>query len=61
VAFHILDFEVPVARLRERIIQRSRAGGDASEADLDVLQHQIDTAEALAADEKENLVPIRSS
>jgi hypothetical protein len=52
---------VPVARLRERIIQRSRAGGDASEADLDVLQHQIDTAEALAADEKENLVPIRSS
>ena len=60
VAFHILDFQVPVASLRERIIQRSRAGGDASEADLDVLQHQIDTEEALAADEKEGLVRINS-
>jgi uncharacterized protein len=60
VAFHILDFQVPVATLRERIIQRARAGSDASEADLDVLQHQIDTEEALAADEKEGLVRINS-
>jgi len=60
VAFHILDFQVPVTTLRERIIQRARAGSDASEADLEVLQHQIDTGEALATDEKEFLVPINS-
>jgi len=58
VAFHILDFQVPVARLRERILQRSHRGCDASEAGLDVLQHQIDTEEALGADEQEARVPI---
>ena len=56
VAFHILDFPVPVAILRERISQRARAGGDASEADLDVLQHQLDTEEPLAADEQADIV-----
>jgi predicted kinase len=50
-AFHILDFQVPVATLRARILQRAHEGRDASEAGLDVLQHQIDTAEALGADE----------
>jgi hypothetical protein len=51
VEFRILDFPVPVATLRERIVQRSRAGGDASEADLSVLQHQLDTEEPLGPDE----------
>jgi len=50
--FRILDFPAPVATLRERIVQRSRAGNDASEADLAVLQHQLDTEEPLAADEQ---------
>lgn len=52
VTFRILDFPVPVATLRERILQRSRAGNDASEADLAVLQHQLDTEEPLAIDEQ---------
>lgn len=56
VAFHILDFPVPMTTLRERISQRARAGGDASEADLDVLQHQLDTEEPLAADEQADIV-----
>lgn len=60
VAFHILDFQLPEATLRERILQRSRAGSDASEADLDVLQHQLDTEEALGADEQDARVPIDS-
>ncbi len=51
IEFRILDFPVPVATLRERIVQRSRAGGDASEADLAVLQYQLETEEPLAADE----------
>ena len=58
VAFHILDFQIPVATLRERIIHRARKGSDASEADLNVLQHQIDTEEALAADEQADIVRI---
>jgi predicted kinase len=60
VAFHILDFQVPEATLRERILQRLRAGSDASEANLDVLQHQLDTEEALGADEQDARVPIDS-
>jgi hypothetical protein len=52
VECRILDFPVPVATLRERIVQRARTGGDASEADLAVLQHQLDTEETLGADER---------
>jgi hypothetical protein len=52
VTFRILDFPVPVATLRERILQRSRAGNDASEADLAVLQHQLNTEEPLDIDEQ---------
>jgi aminoglycoside phosphotransferase family enzyme len=51
VEFRILDFPVAEAVLRERVVRRSRQGGDASEADLAVLQHQLATAEPLAADE----------
>jgi aminoglycoside phosphotransferase family enzyme/predicted kinase len=54
--FRILDFPVPLATLRERIVQRSRAGNDASEADLAVLQHQIETEEPLGADEQLEIV-----
>lgn len=58
IEFHVLDFPVPVAALRERILQRSRAGNDASEADLAVLQYQIDSQEPLAADERAGIVSI---
>jgi len=58
VLFRILDFPVPVATLRERIVRRSRKGNDASEADLAVLQHQLDTEEPLAADEEAARVDI---
>ena len=60
LAFGILDFPVPVATLRERIVQRARAGGDASEADLAVLQHQLDTEEPLGADEQTGITRIGS-
>ncbi|MBN8764334.1 MAG: AAA family ATPase [Thiobacillus sp.] len=58
VPFHILDFQVPVATLRDRIVQRAQAGGDASEANLAVLQHQLDTGEALDASEQAERVSI---
>mgnify|MGYP000002786690 CR=1 FL=1 len=58
VEFRILDFPVPVATLRERVVQRSRAGNDASEADLAVLQHQLDNEEPLDSDEQAAIVRI---
>jgi len=56
VEFRIVDFPVPVATLRERIVQRSHSGNDASEADLAVLQNQLDTEEPLGADEQREIV-----
>ncbi|OZA29210.1 MAG: aminoglycoside phosphotransferase [Hydrogenophilales bacterium 17-64-11] len=58
VEFRILDFPVAAATLRERIVHRSRTGGDASEADLAVLQHQLDTEEPLGADERADIIDV---
>ena len=46
--------------LRERVLARQRAGGDASEAGLDVLAHQLATQEPLAADERSYVMTINS-
>ena len=51
VPFAIVSFLAPEAELRARIAARHRRGDDASEADLAVLEHQLETAEALAPDE----------
>jgi hypothetical protein len=51
IEFHILDFPVPVGTLKERILVRARADNDASEANLAVLQHQLDTEDALDENE----------
>lgn len=51
VSFHILDFAVPEALLRQRVQARSEAGRDASEADISVLELQLQTQEPLTADE----------
>ena len=61
VAFHILDCQLPVAVLRERILKRAREGSDASEADLAVLQHQIDSENVLAVDEQAEVTRIDQS
>ena len=46
--FAIAACEAPERVLRERVLARTRAGGDASEATLDVLAKQLATAEPLA-------------
>lgn len=56
--FRIHDFPVAVAVLRERILQRSRAANDASEADLDVLQRQLETEEPLSLDERSQVTTV---
>jgi uncharacterized protein len=49
--FVILRCEASVATLRERVSARARHRGDASEADLAVLEHQIATQTPIGADE----------
>jgi predicted kinase len=61
VALHILDFQAPAATLRERILKRTQLGNDASDADIAVLQHQLDTEEPLAIDEQAGIVSIDAS
>ncbi|MBI5439280.1 MAG: AAA family ATPase [Nitrosomonadales bacterium] len=51
VPFRILDIQVDHAVLRERVGLRAAQGKDASEADLHVLQHQIETAQPPDTDE----------
>ena len=51
VPFRILDLRADHATLRQRISLRSTREKDASEADLRVLQRQIETARPLDADE----------
>jgi len=47
----IADFQAPETVLRERIVRRLQAGIDASEADLSVLDHQIQTHDPIGDDE----------
>jgi len=48
---NILNLSVDHATLRERILRRAKQGQDASEADLRVLEHQIETGQLLGYDE----------
>jgi predicted kinase len=52
VPFAIADFVAHADILRARVRRRLEAGGDASEADLHVLEHQRQTAEPLTASER---------
>ena len=51
VPFAIADCTAPERVLRDRVGQRLATGRDASEATIEVLEHQLATAEPLASDE----------
>lgn len=59
VTFFILDFAADVDACRQRIIDRGRRGGDASDATLDVLERQLKARELLDESEREFTVVIR--
>jgi len=61
VSFRILDIQADHATLRERICRRAAQGKDASDADLRVLQQQIETAQPLGADELIVTTPISAT
>ncbi|HEX5364015.1 MAG TPA: AAA family ATPase [Gallionella sp.] len=56
--FRILDIQADPATLRERIAKRTEQGRDASDASMNVLQHQIETREPLAPSELANVTVI---
>lgn len=58
VPFVILHCHASEQQLKKRILQRYVKGDDASEADLNVLAHQLETLEPLNEDEKEFCVTI---
>lgn len=60
VPFLILAFGASEATLRERIVAREQAGVDASEAGLAVLEHQLASAEPLAAEEQAQALVINT-
>ncbi|MCJ7798836.1 MAG: AAA family ATPase, partial [Polaromonas sp.] len=51
VPFTILHCETPESRLRERLAARQLGGHDASEADVQVLEHQLTRQEPLDDEE----------
>jgi aminoglycoside phosphotransferase family enzyme/gluconate kinase len=52
IPFVLIDFVATEATLRGRVAKRALRGIDASEADLDVLEAQMRTQEAISADER---------
>lgn len=52
IAFYILNCEADVETLQKRIVARQRLGSDPSDADLSVLESQLDSREPLTAEEQ---------
>jgi uncharacterized protein len=61
VAARLIQCEAPEPALRARIAQRGRAGRDASEADLKVLEWQMAHAEALAPEEELKTIRVHTT
>lgn len=58
--FVIVQATAPQRTLEERLRQRRAAGKDASEADLAVLRHQLETSELLTANEARRAVTVNT-
>ncbi|MDH3286877.1 MAG: AAA family ATPase [Betaproteobacteria bacterium] len=52
VPFVVLHFDAPEKVLRERVTRRAASGSDASEADLSVLERQMEFTEPLSPEER---------
>lgn len=60
VPFIILDFHAPRALLRQWVTERAREGKDASEADIEVLERQIQSQEPLDDAELAHIVAVNT-
>ncbi len=60
IPFVILSFSAEEQQLHERIKKRSSEGTDASEATIEVMQHQLKTKEPLSTNEADHIININS-
>lgn len=60
VPLAILSVVAPHAVLRERVARRTQGGSDASEADIRVLEHQLNTEEPMLSDEFPSMLTYNS-
>jgi aminoglycoside phosphotransferase family enzyme/predicted kinase len=60
VALTIVDLQAGREVLRQRVLARERSGTDASEANLEVLERQLQYAEALEPDEADYVVQVHN-
>ena len=58
--FVILDVHAPEAILRARILARHQEQRDASDADLQVLEHQLEKQDPLSEEERRHVVEVRN-
>lgn len=56
ISFAILDCHGDLQTLRQRVADRADAGDDASDADIQVLEHQIMNDESLSEDERDHVI-----
>ena len=60
VGYLIVSVSAPVAELQRRLESRQGVGRDASEADVAVLRHQLDHADALDGDERDFVIEVEA-
>lgn len=52
IPFYILVYNAPIEILKQRVTQRSDQGNDASDANLEVLEHQLENYQPLSREEE---------
>ncbi|MEZ6049459.1 MAG: AAA family ATPase [Planctomycetaceae bacterium] len=60
IPFSILDFQTPVEEMRRRIVARAAENQDASDADLEVLEIQLASAESFREEELSEVIPVEA-
>jgi predicted kinase len=58
IPFGILHFDADVSELKRRLQARQQSNNDASDANVDVLERQLQLQEPLTADEHQFIVPL---
>ena len=61
VSWTILDVSAPKQILRQRIQERSQEGQDASDATIQVMEHQYETVESLTEVERTHAIRVDST
>jgi len=60
-AWFIVDVFAPESVLEERIERRSREGHDASDATVDIMKRQLETAESFTQEEQSHVIRVDST